>query len=69
MYDSETGSLSNGTGFSEMQIVDCDHLGEDKGCDGGDITSAMNWTILNGGLVAEESVARRGRLEEVVVLA
>jgi C1A family cysteine protease len=47
--------LSPGTGFSEMQIVDCDHLADDQGCDGGDMTSAFNWTIINGGIVAEES--------------
>jgi C1A family cysteine protease len=42
-------------GFSEQQIVDCDHEGEDAGCNGGDMSSAMNWTVNNGGLVAEES--------------
>ena len=42
-------------GFSEMQIVECDHNGEDSGCNGGDMSSAMNWTVHNGGLVAEES--------------
>jgi hypothetical protein len=47
--------LSNGTGFAEMQISDCDHLPNDQGCDGGDMSSAFNWTIMNGGLVAEEA--------------
>jgi C1A family cysteine protease len=42
-------------GFAEMQINDCDHLPGDQGCQGGDMSSAMNWTIQNGGLVAEES--------------
>jgi C1A family cysteine protease len=51
----ELRQLSNGTGFAEMQIVDCDHLANDTGCDGGDMSSAFNWTIMNGGLVAEES--------------
>ena len=53
-WPQESHSL-NGSGFSEMEIVDCDHLGQDKGCMGGDMDTAFNWTIQNGGLVAEES--------------
>jgi cathepsin L len=53
-YEASVGP-ANGTGFAEMEIVDCDHLGEDNGCQGGDMDSAFNFTILNGGLVAEES--------------
>jgi cathepsin L len=53
-YEASKGPV-NGTGFAESEIVDCDHLGEDNGCDGGDMDSAFNWTILNGGLVAEQS--------------
>jgi C1A family cysteine protease len=42
------------TGFSEQQIVDCDHLGQDQGCDGGDMVSAMNYIKQNKGVTAEE---------------
>ena len=44
-----------GQGFSEMHIVNCDHLGQDKGCDGGNMDSAFNFTKLNGGIMAEEA--------------
>jgi C1A family cysteine protease len=44
----------NGTGLSESQIVDCDHLDQDAGCNGGDMSSAFNFTVLNGGSLAEE---------------
>ena len=43
-------SSGNGRGFAEQQIVSCDHIGEDAGCNGGIMSSAMNWTVLNGGL-------------------
>jgi len=42
-------------GLSEMQIVNCDHLGEDDGCNGGNMDSAFNFTLLNGGSMAEEA--------------
>jgi hypothetical protein len=35
---------SNSKGFAEMQIVQCDHLGEDAGCNGGIPASAFNFT-------------------------
>ena len=47
----DTGST---TGFSEQQIVDCDHLNQDAGCDGGDMPSAMQYIHQNGGVTAEE---------------
>ena len=48
-------SSGNGRGFAEQQIVSCDHIGEDAGCNGGIMSSAMNWTVLNGGLMSEEA--------------
>lgn len=38
--------------FSEQQLVSCDK--RDSGCSGGIMTSAMNWTISNGGLCYEQ---------------
>ena len=42
------------TGFSEQQIVDCDHLNQDQGCNGGDMPSAMQYIQQNKGVTAEE---------------
>jgi len=42
------------TGFSEQQVVDCDHLNQDAGCDGGDMPSAMQYIQQNKGVTAEE---------------
>ena len=42
------------TGFAEQQVVDCDHLNQDQGCNGGDMPSAMQYVQQNGGVTAEE---------------
>lgn len=42
------------TGFSEQQVVDCDHLDQDQGCNGGDMPTAMKYIQQNGGVTAEE---------------
>jgi len=44
-----------GGGFSEMEIVNCDHTTGDEGCNGGDMITAQQWVISNKGLNAEEA--------------
>eukprot|EP00047_Mylnosiga_fluctuans_P002140 m.223352 g.223352 ORF g.223352 m.223352 type:complete len:394 (+) comp10913_c0_seq1:297-1478(+) len=47
-------ALGHDTGFAEQQIVDCDHLNQDQGCNGGDMPSAMQYIQENNGVTAEE---------------
>eukprot|EP00128_Syssomonas_multiformis_P012610 Colp12_sorted_trinity150504_noHs@4121 len=46
-----TGELVS---LSEQQLVDCDIDGNDQGCDGGQLDSAMEW-VENNGLVTYDS--------------
>ena len=39
--------------LSESQIVDCDNKGEDKGCEGGLMINALEYTIKEGGIQSE----------------
>jgi cathepsin F len=43
----KTGKLIS---FSEQQIVDCDHVGYDQGCEGGDMASALDYIKNTGGI-------------------
>jgi len=64
---STTGSLEsayaikNGkiTEFSEQQLVDCDHNG-DQGCNGGLMDNAFGWIEKNGGLCTEDDYRYTG---------
>ena len=43
----------NDAGLTPLHLAVRTNLPNDQGCDGGDMSSAFNWTIMNGGLVAE----------------
>lgn len=49
---------SNLVSFSEQQLVDCDYIragGTSLGCNGGDMSSAMDWIGKNNGLCTESA--------------
>jgi cathepsin L len=46
---------TKGQGFAEAHIVQCDKENQDDGCLGGDMASALNWTVHNGGVMAEDA--------------
>lgn len=55
-----TGKLER---FSEQQLVDCDLLGHNKGCDGGLMEPAFLYIIEHGGLATEASYPYVGKRE------
>ncbi|KAK9085603.1 hypothetical protein Sjap_026014 [Stephania japonica] len=48
----KTGRLVS---LSEEQLVECDRVGEDKGCDGGLMDDAFKYMIRHGGLTSESN--------------
>nr|AXQ06503.1 papain-like cysteine protease [Vriesea carinata] len=52
-----TGKLVS---LSEQELVDCDVHGQDQGCDGGEMDTAFDFIIKNGGLATESNYPYKG---------
>merc|ERR1711916_369317 len=51
-YYVKNGKMPSATGFSEEQLVACDH--KDNACNGGWMDNAFAWIKSNGGITTEE---------------
>merc|ERR1711957_349379 len=47
--------------FSEQQLVDCDHVDEDAGCDGGLMDSAFKYLMSSKGVCSEDTYGYKGK--------
>jgi len=55
-------ALYNGTllSLSQQQLVDCSYIANNSGCNGGSISNAYNYVIMNGGIDSESDYPYSG---------